>query len=200
LLDAEKILITGATGKIAFPIARALAAKNEVWGAARLKDPAARERLIGAGIKPVALDISAGKMFVEKADELRAEGFYLGVKGELHGAPNRSRDSSTRETPLGFVGPGFDVRGGIVVIVQRRLVDAGPGLTQLGDRVHRAVPECPHDRVAVLFGHAAIAGECGVSPVVQREVTGRVFGAHAEAVANGTVQTDSHAGLTASAW
>src|SRR4030088_2205840 len=57
LLDAEKILITGATGKIAFPIARALAAAgNEVWGAARLKEPAARERLVGAGIKPVALD------------------------------------------------------------------------------------------------------------------------------------------------
>lgn len=44
LLEAEKILITGATGKIAFPIARALAAAgNEVWGVARLKDPAARE-------------------------------------------------------------------------------------------------------------------------------------------------------------
>lgn len=49
----------GATGKIAFPIARALASKNEVWGAARLKDPAARSRLVGAGVKPVALDISA---------------------------------------------------------------------------------------------------------------------------------------------
>ncbi len=60
MLDAEKILITGATGKIAFPIARALATKNEVWGAARLKDPAARERLVAAGVKPVALDISAG--------------------------------------------------------------------------------------------------------------------------------------------
>ena len=34
----EKILITGATGKIAFPIARALAQRNEVWGAARLRD------------------------------------------------------------------------------------------------------------------------------------------------------------------
>jgi UDP-glucuronate 4-epimerase len=60
LLDAEKILITGATGKIAFPIARALATKNEVWGAARLKDLAARQRLADAGVKPVALDVSAG--------------------------------------------------------------------------------------------------------------------------------------------
>lgn len=59
MLDAEKILITGATGKIAFPIARALATSNEVWGAARLKDPADRQRLVDAGIKPVALDIGA---------------------------------------------------------------------------------------------------------------------------------------------
>ena len=38
--DGEKILITGVTGKIAFPIARALAERNEVWGAARLRNPA----------------------------------------------------------------------------------------------------------------------------------------------------------------
>lgn len=60
MLDAEKILITGATGKIAFPIARALAQRNEVWGAARLRDPADRERLEDAGIIPMALDMSLG--------------------------------------------------------------------------------------------------------------------------------------------
>jgi UDP-glucuronate 4-epimerase len=60
VLDAEKILITGATGKIAFPIARALARRNEVWGAARLRDPADRDRLAGAGVTPVALDVSTG--------------------------------------------------------------------------------------------------------------------------------------------
>jgi len=60
MLNAEKILITGATGKIAFPIARALAQRNEVWGAARLRDPADRDRLQAAGITPVALDVSTG--------------------------------------------------------------------------------------------------------------------------------------------
>lgn len=63
MLDAEKILITGATGKIAFPpLARALAKDNEVWGgAARLqKNPADRDRLADAGITPIALDVSAG--------------------------------------------------------------------------------------------------------------------------------------------
>jgi UDP-glucuronate 4-epimerase len=62
LLDGEKILITGATGKIGFPIARALAAGNEVWGAARLKQPAARDKLVAVGIRPVALDLSTGDL------------------------------------------------------------------------------------------------------------------------------------------
>ena len=52
--------ITGATGKIAFPIARALAQRNEVWGAARLRDPADRDKLTAAGITPLALDMSTG--------------------------------------------------------------------------------------------------------------------------------------------
>jgi UDP-glucuronate 4-epimerase len=60
MLESEKILITGATGKIAFPIARALAEHNEVWGAARLKDPADRERLAAVGVTPIALDMSTG--------------------------------------------------------------------------------------------------------------------------------------------
>jgi nucleoside-diphosphate-sugar epimerase len=60
MLDNEKILITGATGKIAFPIARALAQRNDVWGAARLRDQADRDRLADAGITPIALDMSTG--------------------------------------------------------------------------------------------------------------------------------------------
>jgi UDP-glucuronate 4-epimerase len=60
MLDNEKILITGATGKIAFPIARALAQRNEVWGAARLREQSDRDRLADAGITPIALDMSKG--------------------------------------------------------------------------------------------------------------------------------------------
>jgi len=60
VLNGEKILVTGATGKIAFPIARALAAHNEVWGAARLHKPGDRERLASVGVRPIALDLSCG--------------------------------------------------------------------------------------------------------------------------------------------
>jgi nucleoside-diphosphate-sugar epimerase len=62
VLKGEKILITGATGKIAFPIARALARDNEVWGAARLQKAGDRERLVAAGITPLALDLSQGDL------------------------------------------------------------------------------------------------------------------------------------------
>ncbi len=58
MLEDEKILITGVTGKIAFPIARALSGGNDVWGAARLKKPGDRDRLAAAGITPIALDVS----------------------------------------------------------------------------------------------------------------------------------------------
>jgi UDP-glucuronate 4-epimerase len=60
LLDGEKILITGVTGKIAFPIARALAEHNEVWGAARLRNPGDSDNLVAAGITPLPIDLSTG--------------------------------------------------------------------------------------------------------------------------------------------
>ncbi|WP_068272983.1 NAD-dependent epimerase/dehydratase family protein [Aldersonia kunmingensis] len=58
MLDGQKILITGATGKIGFPIARALAAGNEVWGAARLRGPGDRDKLTAVGVRPVVLDMA----------------------------------------------------------------------------------------------------------------------------------------------
>ncbi|WNG90389.1 NAD(P)-dependent oxidoreductase [Mycobacterium sp. ITM-2016-00317] len=59
MLRGEKILITGATGKIAYPIARALAPDNDVWGVARLRDPADRDKLTAAGVTPLALDLGS---------------------------------------------------------------------------------------------------------------------------------------------
>jgi UDP-glucuronate 4-epimerase len=60
MLDSQKILITGATGKIAFPIARALAERNEVWGAARFSKPGDQDKLTAVGIRPMQLDMSRG--------------------------------------------------------------------------------------------------------------------------------------------
>jgi nucleoside-diphosphate-sugar epimerase len=62
VLDGEKILITGVTGKVGFPVARVLAADNEVWGVARLADPSQRQRLAEAGVHPLPLDLSSGDL------------------------------------------------------------------------------------------------------------------------------------------
>lgn len=59
MISRSKILVTGVTGKIAFPIARALAEGNEVWGSARLGRPDDFGRLESVGIKPLRFDMSS---------------------------------------------------------------------------------------------------------------------------------------------
>jgi UDP-glucuronate 4-epimerase len=58
VLNGETVLVTGATGKVAFPIARALAATgNRVYGMARFSDPASADRLREAGVEPIRGDL-----------------------------------------------------------------------------------------------------------------------------------------------
>jgi UDP-glucuronate 4-epimerase len=59
-MRGSKILITGPTGQVAVPIARALAADNEVWGIARFTDTTAREGLEQAGIRCQTVNLAAG--------------------------------------------------------------------------------------------------------------------------------------------
>ena len=56
----SRVLITGPTGQVGLPLATALARDNEVWGVARFKDAAARERLESAGVQCVPVDLGAG--------------------------------------------------------------------------------------------------------------------------------------------
>lgn len=57
MLKGEKILITGAAGRVAFPIARKLAKENKVYGMARFTNPADREKLVAYGITPIQKDL-----------------------------------------------------------------------------------------------------------------------------------------------
>ncbi|WP_216893122.1 NAD-dependent epimerase/dehydratase family protein [Nocardia alni] len=57
----SKILITGPTGQVATPIARALAVDNEVWGIARFSDTAARAVLDKAGVRCETVDLATGE-------------------------------------------------------------------------------------------------------------------------------------------
>jgi len=58
-MRGSKILITGPTGQVAAPIARALAADNEVWGIARFTNPATRESLEQAGVRCQTVNLAA---------------------------------------------------------------------------------------------------------------------------------------------
>src|SRR5437868_15287181 len=62
MLSGTTIIVTGVTGQVAEPIAAALAADNEVWGAARFKDAAARERLERAGVRCAEVDLVTGDL------------------------------------------------------------------------------------------------------------------------------------------
>jgi nucleoside-diphosphate-sugar epimerase len=59
-LRGSTIVITGVTGQVAKPLALALARENEVYGAARFTDEAARLALESAGVHCVPVDLLAG--------------------------------------------------------------------------------------------------------------------------------------------
>ncbi len=62
MLKDEKILITGPASQVAFPIARALARENRVYGLARFTRPADRERIEALGVECVAADMADGAL------------------------------------------------------------------------------------------------------------------------------------------
>jgi UDP-glucuronate 4-epimerase len=53
-----RVLVTGATGRIGFPLAHALAQRHDVFGLARCRSGEDRQRLLAAGITPIAGDLS----------------------------------------------------------------------------------------------------------------------------------------------
>src|SRR5262245_35465748 len=61
-LQDARILVTGATGQVALPVALGLAAGNDVIALARFKDAAARERLEAAGVQCITADLARGSL------------------------------------------------------------------------------------------------------------------------------------------
>lgn len=59
-MRGKRILVTGVSGQVAFPIAAYLARENQVWGGARFADADVREKVKSAGITPVTLDLAGG--------------------------------------------------------------------------------------------------------------------------------------------
>jgi UDP-glucuronate 4-epimerase len=56
-ISGARILVTGVTSEVARPVAISLASDNEVFGAARFRDAAARQPLHDGGVKTVRLDL-----------------------------------------------------------------------------------------------------------------------------------------------
>jgi UDP-glucuronate 4-epimerase len=59
-IEGRTVVVTGATGQVGEPVARALAADNHVVAGARFKDAAARDRLEAAGVRCVTIDLAQG--------------------------------------------------------------------------------------------------------------------------------------------
>jgi len=57
-MKGEKVLVVGATGQVALPVARALATDNEVWGIARFTNAAARDELEAGGVACLPVDVA----------------------------------------------------------------------------------------------------------------------------------------------
>ena len=62
MLRNEKILITGPTSQVAFPLARALARDNEVHGLARFSTPADRARVEAIGVRCISADLASDSL------------------------------------------------------------------------------------------------------------------------------------------
>ena len=68
--SGQRILVTGAAGRVAFPIARELAAQgNTVFGLARYRDPADLDKVLDTGIHPIVGDLH-GADFTDLPDGL----------------------------------------------------------------------------------------------------------------------------------
>lgn len=61
-IDGARVLVTGATGQVALPVALALAGRNDVIAVARFTDQAARVRLETAGVTCVPTDLARGEL------------------------------------------------------------------------------------------------------------------------------------------
>lgn len=62
MISGATIVVTGATGQVGLPVARALAASNEVIAPARFSSRRSRQALEDAGVRCVVADLAAGEL------------------------------------------------------------------------------------------------------------------------------------------
>jgi nucleoside-diphosphate-sugar epimerase len=57
-LSGKRVLVTGASGLVAFPVAVELAKNNEVFAVARYSDPKQQKMIEAAGARAIAFDVA----------------------------------------------------------------------------------------------------------------------------------------------
>jgi nucleoside-diphosphate-sugar epimerase len=80
-MNGEKILVVGATGQVALPLAKSLAKENEVWAIARFSDPAARSSLEEGGVRCEVVDLVAPDLSALPQDFTYALNFAIAKSG-----------------------------------------------------------------------------------------------------------------------
>jgi UDP-glucuronate 4-epimerase len=82
-----RVLVTGATGRVGFPVARELARNHEVFGLARCRGADDRARLEAAGVVPIVADVAT----------LEAGRLPVGITHVFHAAARLGREAQDRD-------------------------------------------------------------------------------------------------------
>jgi nucleoside-diphosphate-sugar epimerase len=83
MLENEKILVTGPASQVAWPIVRALATCNEVYGLARFSAPVQRTRLEAAGVRCLQADLAQDSLAAIPDDFTYGLNFAVTRSGEF---------------------------------------------------------------------------------------------------------------------
>jgi len=83
VLEGEKILVTGPTSQVAFPIVRELAKSNQVLGLARFSKPEDVARVEAVGVEPLRADLADGALEVVPEDVSLVLNFAVVKSGDF---------------------------------------------------------------------------------------------------------------------
>lgn len=140
MLTGQRVLITGATGQVARPIAEQLNVDNEVWAAARFRDEQARVELEAAGVHTAPFTLGEAEL----AD-------LPDVDYVIHCAANVAPRTADRGIAINAEGTGF---------LMERYRDAAGFFHMSSSSVYRAGP----DPTTPFSEGDALGGEASYSP------------------------------------
>ena len=121
MLTGQRVLVTGATGQVARPIAEQLNARNEVWAAARFRDREAKAELEAAGVHTAPFTLGEPEL-----------SHLPDVDYVIHCAANVAPKSADRGIAINAEGTGF---------LMERYGDASGFFHMSSSSVYRAGPD-----------------------------------------------------------